>query len=267
MNTAKKVRLGKILGASSQRAVIVPIDHGLTMGPLTGIESTARIARWIGHPGVDAVLAHKGILSRLADQGALDRKGVILHLNGMSNLSDSVDDKEWLTSIETALLLGADAVSLQVNFNGRNDRANWKMLGQAVDGAARYGLPVLTMLYDKVGEEPRRLHRLKQLMRTAVELGTDALKIGMSERPELLREALEDVQSDALVFVAGGELTGDEPLLEHVSNALRAGARGVCIGRNIFVKKSPALLLERLSELVHGEPARGEREVALASVR
>ncbi|MDC0713629.1 aldolase [Stigmatella sp. ncwal1] len=267
MNAAKKIRLGKILGAKSQRAVIVPIDHGLTMGPLEGIESTGRIARWIHHPGVDAVIAHKGILSRLAAHGALDRKGVILHLNGMSNLSDSVDDKEWLTSIETALLLGADAVSLQVNFNGRNDRANWKMVGQAVDGAARYGLPVLTMLYDKVGEEPQRVRRLKQLMRTAVELGTDALKIGMGERPELLREALEDVQSDVLVFVAGGELTGDEPLLEHVSHALRAGAKGVCIGRNIFVKKNLEQFLERLSGLVHGGSARGEREIALASVR
>ncbi len=252
MSAGKKIRLGKILKQTSRRAVIVPIDHGLTLGPLPGIENTEQMGRWIRHPGVDAVIAHKGILERLGNQGALDGKGVILHLNGMSTLDIAPDNKARLTAMETAVLLGADAVSLQINFDGANDRINWEMLGQTVDAAMGFGLPVLTMLYDKVTTEnpTAKSQRTRQLLRAAVELGTDAIKIGL-DMAENASAVITEISREALIFVAGGDLEKDEHLLQSISGALAQGAAGTCIGRNVFARRDPGIFIEQLAALVH----------------
>jgi class I fructose-bisphosphate aldolase/fructose-bisphosphate aldolase/2-amino-3,7-dideoxy-D-threo-hept-6-ulosonate synthase len=176
---AKKIRWSRFLDRHSGRGIIVPIDHGLTIGPLPGLDGMAQVARWIVHPGITGVIAHKGMVERLGSRDLLRGVGVMVHLNGMTSLAPEPDRKERLTSIEAALRLGADAVSLQLNFDGTNDAHNLTQLGAVVDEAQRHGLPVLTMLYDKVacdGEE-QRTKRLRQLTRACVELGTDALKL------------------------------------------------------------------------------------------
>jgi class I fructose-bisphosphate aldolase/fructose-bisphosphate aldolase/2-amino-3,7-dideoxy-D-threo-hept-6-ulosonate synthase len=251
MNTAKKIRLGRLMRNADRRAIIVPIDHGLTLGPIAGIESVSQMAEFITHPRIDAVIAHKGILSRLAERDLLSGKGVILHVNGMSSLAETPDNKEILTGVDTALRLGADAISLQVNFTGRNDSANLRMLGKTVDEASRLGLPVLTMLYDKVESKDAEAgaRRLRQLLRAAIELGSDAIKIGFVERLEL---ALADVHEDAHVFVAGGAVASDAFVLKQIASALALGAAGACIGRNVFAKPDAGAFLEKLGKTVHG---------------
>jgi class I fructose-bisphosphate aldolase len=266
MNVAKKVRLGKILDPASRKAVIVPIDHGLTVGPLPGIETMRSTERSIAHPAVNAVIAHKGVLERLGERGALAGKGVILHVNGMSVLDGAPDDKEPLTAVEAALRLGADAVSLQVNFTGGNERANFRQLGSVADDAARLGLPLLVMLYDKAqpSEAGARLRRTKQLYRAALELGTDLLKVSPAGEPAEIAEAIASVAEDLPVFVAGGEITDDKRLLALMSHALSAGAAGACIGRNVFARPDPAPILESLAKIIHGGTLRSPALAAVA---
>src|SRR5262249_31967445 len=152
-----------------------------TSGPIPGIESIARISRWIRSRGIAGVIAHKGMVERLSERGLLHGLGVMLHLNGMSIRAAAPDTKEVVTSVETAIRLGADAVSVQVNFDGHNDSHTLRLLGSVVDDALRFGVPVLAMVYDATGPqrgEEERLERLCHFMRIATELGIDALKIG-----------------------------------------------------------------------------------------
>lgn len=253
MSTAKTLRLSRILDARSRRSLIVPIDHGMTLGPLPGIETVRAMTEWITHPAINAVIAHKGIAARLVDRGALQGKGLVIHLNGMTSLSRGADDKAMLTSVDAAARLGADGVSLQVNFTGDNDRANWEMLSRVADEAAAAGLVLTTMLYDKAPVENRTegTLRMKHLLRTAVELGSDALKIAMPKDRFDLGDVLESVHEDAMVFVAGGDLIETAPFLGQVAQALRAGARGVCVGRNIFSRPRPELVLGQLKTILN----------------
>src|SRR4051812_48782836 len=108
MTATKKIRLSRIFRSFEERSIIIPIDHGLTLGPIPGIESSRRIGRFITHPRVDALIAHKGMLARLAERNLTAGKGLILHINGMSALAENPDDKEPLTGVEAALRLGAD---------------------------------------------------------------------------------------------------------------------------------------------------------------
>ena len=253
MSTAKTIRLGRILQKTSHRSVIVPIDHGLTVGPLPGIESTHKISNWIVDPGIDAVIAHKGMITRLAERQLLHGRGVILHLNGMSSLASQPDNKEMLSGVETALHLGVDAVSLQVNFTGHNDRENLRLLGEASDQAARHRFPLFVMLYDKVVEKniKNRVARSRQLLRAAIELGADGIKIGMPETQVDVEEIFHEIHEDVLLFVAGGNVVDENHLLARIEHALSAGASGVCVGRNVFARRNVGAFLEKLSGVVH----------------
>lgn len=249
---AKKMRWSRFLNRHSNRALIVPIDHGLTMGPIPGLDRISHIQRWILHPGITGVIAHKGMIERLGARGLLQGRGLMLHVNGMTTLAQAPDTKEMLTSVERALRLGVDALSLQINFDGTNDAHNLRLLGTVVDEAERFGLPVLTMLYDKGpdAQAEQRLARLRHLMRACVELGTDALKLAAPEDLSLIPVLLEGVQEHTAVLFAGGEKCGEGELLELArSVALHAGS-GLCIGRNVFQRENAAAILTRLQEVL-----------------
>lgn len=255
--SGKKIRLARFV-ARNRPSLIVPIDHGLTMGPLAGLGSSQEIARWLTSPVIDGVIAHKGMIERLAQRDLLGRAGVMMHLNGMSLLAPRPDVKERLTSMETAVRLGADGVSVQVNFDGCNDAGNLTLLGQVTDEAARFGLPVLAMVYDKVAAPDRatELGRMRHLMRIAIEMGIDALKIGAPSDLDALDQLLEGISHDMPVFFAGGASHPDDVL----ALARRVSARGVsglCVGRSVFQHADPRGFLTQLSAALRAEQQHG----------
>src|ERR1700760_2868501 len=111
------------------------------------------------------------------------------------------------------------------------------------------------MLYDKVqtADAQVRMDRLRHLMRITLELGSDVLKIAtppaLDDIPEILDGLCEDIQ----IFFAGGELCSDEQLLEMTERAVRHGAAGLCMGRNIFQRDSADGLLTKLSSVLISE--------------
>lgn len=253
--SGKKIRLARFV-CPERPSIIVPMDHGLTMGPLAGIGSTDEIAPWIGTPVIDGVIAHKGMIERLAEKNLLSRVGVMMHLNGMSTLAPTPDTKERLTRIETAVRLGADAVSVQVNFDGSNDAQNLETLGRVVDEAGQFGLPVLAMVYDKVvsADSAAELSRARHLMRIAIELGLDALKVGPPSNLSLVGELLEGLANDIPVFFAGGGYAKPEELFALARSVTRAGGAGLCVGRNVFQHPDPrSLLIELAGVLAEAE--------------
>jgi class I fructose-bisphosphate aldolase/fructose-bisphosphate aldolase/2-amino-3,7-dideoxy-D-threo-hept-6-ulosonate synthase len=248
---AKILRLSRFFYPDRRAGVIVPIDHGLTLGPIPGIERVSRIAAWIRHPAITGIIAHKGMVERLSERGLLQGRGVMIHVNGMSSRAPEPDTKEIVTTVETAVRLGADAISVQVNFDGRADAHNLKLLGRVVDDALRYNLPVLAMVYDATAASrstEERIERQAHFMRIAVELGIDALKIGLPEKLEHVATILRYHAADTPVFFAGGERTEDSTLRTVLAEALRHGGAGLCVGRNVFQRENPAEILQGLHD-------------------
>lgn len=248
----KRLRLGRLTSGRGGSGIIVPIDHGLTLGPLRGLESLAGFRRWITHPAVTGIIAHKGVVERLGSLDLLGRLAVVVHVNGMSTLSSKPDHKERLTGVEAAVRLGADAVSIQANFDGDNDAQNLVSLGRLVDEAQALSIPVLAMVYDKVPCEDRSVacRRMRHLLRICIELGADAVKIGAPERPADLAELLYGVVEHTTVFVAGGALCEDAGVLALARAARGSGAHGLCMGRNVFQRDDPGPLLSAVSSVL-----------------
>ncbi|MBN8720480.1 MAG: hypothetical protein J0H85_13595 [Sediminibacterium magnilacihabitans] len=255
MSAGKKIRWSRFVNQESNKGIIVPIDHGLTMGPLEGINNVQRIANWIEHPAANGIIAHKGIIERLACRNLLAGKGVMVHLNGMSTLANDPTKKEWLTSIESALRLGADGVSIELLFNGENETHNMKLLGRVVDEAMIYSIPVLVMAKDmnRYEQADKRVHALRQIIRMVYELGADAIKIPQPENINEIPPLLHELSDDIAVFLAGGARCADEDIFTIASLAIRSGATGLCIGRNVFQRPELNSFLSSLHALVHSQ--------------
>ena len=59
----KRIRIDRIMNRNTKRVVIVPMDHGITMGPIKGLYDMKEIVNLVAEGGANAVLLHKGIIS------------------------------------------------------------------------------------------------------------------------------------------------------------------------------------------------------------
>lgn len=249
-DAGRKIRWSRFLNPTYHYALVVPIDHGLTMGPIEGISRMNDFRKWIDSRAITGIIAHKGLLERLAAVNCLSHLGVMVHLNGAISIDDAPDKKEMLTTVASALSLGADAVSVQVNFKRGIAAHNLKLLGSVVDEAHAYGLPVLTMVYDKTVDaaDPRYVERMRHLMRATVELGVDAIKVSAPPVINRIPELIDGIQEHTPVLFAGGSVTPDQEVLALTRAIASYGAAGICMGRNVFQRRDPASFLMDVSE-------------------
>lgn len=245
----RKTRLHSLLFSDFPLGLIVPLDHGLTSGPIDGIENTEKLSRWVGSKNISAVIGHKGLVERLIDRDMLyPATGIVVQLNGMPGIAPDCDKKIIVSNIEAALRLGADAVSIQLNFSKDNYAHNLSLLGRVVDEAHAYGVPVLTMAYDKAElfTDDERITRINHIIRIVSELGSDAIKLAppkaISDIPVILAKHCQDIQ----IYFAGGELCTEDRLCEMTSMLIAHGAYGLCIGRNVFQHPQPEELLVKI---------------------
>ena len=62
MHLGKSVRLERIFNRETKRAIIVPMDHGVSVGPMEGIIDMRKATSDMAEGGADAVLMHKGLV-------------------------------------------------------------------------------------------------------------------------------------------------------------------------------------------------------------
>lgn len=265
MDLGRKRRLLKIMDPHKP-AVIVPIDHGFSSGPIIGLESVQKIASWVNSPHISAILAHRGILERLIQAGHLgSNKAAILHLNGSPLLNDEPHFKRIVCEVSYAHHMACEAVSIDLNFKPALVGLNFELLGSVIDKAHAVALPVLVMLSDRNKDitDEVFIHNMRSYIRSAYELGVDIIKISVPVgKPAVFyKNLLGHLSEDVPIVVAGGEKTAEESLFTHLLNLRRMGARGVCVGRNVFQSPDPLGFLGKLSVLIHEEMKEAENVV------
>ena len=58
----KKIRIERILDRNSGKTVIIPVDHGVTVGPVPGLINMQETIRSVALGGANAVVMHKGLV-------------------------------------------------------------------------------------------------------------------------------------------------------------------------------------------------------------
>ena len=259
MNSGKRIRLARLFQRASGRSIIVPMDHGATMGPLDGItdlcSSVIRLQATLDL--VQGIVLHRGAMSHLDEKlMASDVPPRILHLSGGTAIDPAQGSKSLVAQVEDALQIGADAVSVQVNLGVDGEGAMLRDLGAVASACGRWSMPLLAMMYVRTkGMTSTRTEDVKLAARVAAETGADLVKVSHPGSVEAMREVVDGCFVP--VLVAGGERANDPAgVAAAVRSALDGGAAGICVGRNTFQAPSPSAMLRTLAELVHGVPQR-----------
>jgi fructose-bisphosphate aldolase/2-amino-3,7-dideoxy-D-threo-hept-6-ulosonate synthase len=247
MNQGKKHRLTRIF-EEDNRTVIVPMDHGVSVGPIKGIENMQEIVDKLLKGGADAVVVHKGIAKHIDAANA----GLIIHLSAISNLTPNSGNKVQVCTVQEAVRLGADAVSVHVNVGAEEEHKMLKVLGKVADDCDIYGMPLLAMMYPR-GPRIQNEHGAEVVAHAArlgAELGADIIKTNYTGDIESFKAVIESCP--APVIIAGGpKAKTAQEVLQTTHESLRSGSAGLSIGRNVFQHENPTLMVKALSAIVH----------------
>jgi predicted phospho-2-dehydro-3-deoxyheptonate aldolase len=254
MNSGKRKRLQRILREDG-KSVIVPMDHGVTSGPIHGLTDMQNIIDKLILGDADAVVIHKGI----AQQVNTGRMGLIIHLSASTKLGPDPNWKVQVTSVEQALRLGADGVSIHINVGAAQENLMLTKMGNIADECEAMGIPLLAMMYPR-GPQIKSEHDPEAVMHAArlgAELGADIVKTNYTGSMETFREVVRSCPVP--VIIAGGpRAKTDKEVLEMVYNSIQVGGAGVSIGRNVFQHENPTGMVKALSLIVHKKATVGE---------
>lgn len=249
----KMIRLERIRNRNSGRMVIVPMDHGVTMGPISGLTNMAKTVDDIVNGGANAIVLHKGLVTA-GHRGAGKDIGLIIHLSASTSLSPDPNAKVDVTDVTEAVRLGADAISVHVNLGADTEREMLRSLGQIARRCNDWGMPLLAMMYTRGTKikDQFDVKYVKHAARVGAELGADVVKVVYTGSPASFAEVVGGCPVP--VVIAGGEkMESDKEIFEMVAGALKAGCAGVSIGRNIFQHRRPIRIVEAISAMVHEE--------------
>ena len=247
MELGKKRRLKRIL-RDDNRTVIIPMDHGVTLGPVRGLVDLQETVNKLLRGGVDAVVLHRGVAKHV-DTG---KAGLIIHLSGITKLGPDPTNKIQVCSVEEAIRIGADAVSVHVNVGAEQEDKMLAKLGRVADECDRYGMPLLAMMYPR-GPKIQNQHAIDVVAHAArlgAELGADLVKTNYTGDAETFKEVVRSCYVP--VIIAGGpKVETVREVLQMVSDSIKAGGAGLSIGRNVFQHENPTNMVKALSAIVH----------------
>lgn len=250
MNYGTTIRLRRLFPTPGRRLFSVPLDHSVSMGPIDGLEAVGPLAETLQDAGADLLIVTKGAVREVA--GRLRPPTLLgVHLSASTSLGSSADHKVLVGTPAEAVGLGADLVSVQVNFGAAQEGAMLQDLGAAADGCRALGIPLLCMAYVKKPDGPPSAAELQHACRAAADLGADIVKTSHPGGTEALRNLVATTPVPVLLG-GGARASEDQAFLRLVRESVAAGVGGICIGRNLFQRRPLAPLARDVARLLHG---------------
>lgn len=237
-----KNRLSRII-KSDGKTVMLAVDHGYFLGPTTGLEDAEKTIKPL-LPYADALMPTRGIVR--TSVSPISETPIVLRVSGGNSILDEDLSNEGLTvSMEDAVRLNASAVALSIYVGSPNQKETLLNLTKLIDEGHRYGMPVLAVT--AVGKNMVRDSRYLALScRIAAELGAHLVKTYYCDGFEKLVKTCP-----VPLVMAGGKKLPEYEALELTYNAIRRGAAGVDMGRNIFQSEAPVAMIQAVRAIVH----------------
>lgn len=237
-----KNRLSRIIKPKDKRTLMLAVDHGYFMGPTTGLENFEIVKKIL--PYADAIMLTRGALRNYIP--AEEDIPIVLRVSG----GTSIIGKELLhegiiTSIKDAIRLNVSSLAFSIMVGSEFERDTLLGLAKIVDFGEQYSIPVVAVT--AVGKDMARDARYLALAsRIAAEFGAHIVKTYYCENFEKVVESCP-----VPIVIAGGKKVSEEEALKITYNAIKAGAAGVDMGRNIFQAENPKAMIQAIRAIVH----------------
>lgn len=244
----KQNRLSRILNPATGRGLIVAIDHGMALGPMTGIEKPGPVFEMLD-PYVDAWLMTKGVYTHVyTPRGA---KGVILRASGSATIVGPDISREGPSAtVDELVALSADGVAASAYIGSPNEHETLQHMARVAGDCARWQVPLVGVM--GVGKEIKEKSQDARFIalgaRVAAEHGADIVKTYYTAQD------FDKVTGSCPVPIAiagGPKCETDEDTLAMICGALDQGAAGIVMGRNIWQSSRPVALIQIVRDIIH----------------
>ncbi|MBI5049835.1 MAG: 3-hydroxy-5-phosphonooxypentane-2,4-dione thiolase [Nitrospirae bacterium] len=242
MDFGLKNRLSKIIPPKSGKTVMLAVDHGYFQGPTTGLKDIKKsITPLIPH--ADCLFVTRGIVRNCVDPRT--DISICLRVSGGPSILGELSNEDVIVSMEEALRLNAAGVGMSIFVGAGNEDRTISNLGRLVNEAQQYGMPVLAIT--AVGKDMARDARYIGLAcRIAAEIGAHMVKTYYCEDFHKVVEGCP-----VPIVIAGGKKLPEMEALQMTENAIKEGATGVDMGRNIFQSDNPVGMIKAVRAIVH----------------
>ncbi len=246
MDWGMKNRLSKIIRPETGRTVMLAVDHGYFLGPTTGLEEPGKTVEPL-IPYADTLMLTRGVLRSCMD--ASKNVPIVLRVSGGTSILGNLADEGTTVSMRDALRLNVSGVAMSIFVGSELERKSLLALADLINEAEEFGVPVLAVT--AVGKDMARDARYLGLAcRIAAELGAHVVKTYYCEEFEKVVK-----NCPVPIVIAGGKKIPEREAIELSYNAVKRGAVGVDMGRNIFQSEHPVAMIRTVREIVHKDLA------------
>lgn len=259
----KRNRLSRILNPDTGRGLIIAVDHGMALGPMSGLEKPAEVFEVL-EPWTDAWLMTKGIFTHVYEPHG--DKGIILRASGGATIAGPDITGEGITaSVEELLMLSADGVAFSVYIGSPNEHETLRNFSMIAEACRRWEIPLVGVTAVGKDKEKAQDSRFITLCaRVAAEHGADIVKTYYTA------EDFDKVTSGCPVPIAiagGPKCDTDEETLAMIRGALDGGAAGIVMGRNIWQSGRAVALIKAVRAMIYENISLKEATSMLHDVR
>ena len=244
--------------ARNGKVLVLAYDHGLEHGPVDfePVPESAdpeHVFELATHPAVTSLAVQKGVAEAFYPEYS-ESVTLLAKLNGASNLWMGEPDSAVNWSVEYAAEVGADVVGFTLYGGSNHEIEMAEEFRSAQETAREHDLPVVLWSYPrgqgiKNDTDPGVI---AYAARVALELGADVAKVKYPGSKAAMREVVE-MASPTKVIVSGGSKTDDRAFLERVRAVMDVGGAGLAVGRNVFQRDNPEMILDALEQIIFEE--------------
>lgn len=271
MRVSSKARMNRMF--TNGRCLDVALDHGVCNEPsfLVGLEDMPGVVDALIRAKPDAIQMAYGQADLLQLRPEKDKPALVMRID-MGNPYNAQRHRVMWSMLQNAdePVIGAlemDAACVVVNLFMLPDQP--ELFRQCVENISRvraachrYGMPLmiepLVMLPNDVRggyQVDGDAEKIITLVRLASEMGADIIKADPTENPNDFHKVVETARVP--VLVRGGGREDLKIVLSKSAAMLKAGAKGLVYGRNVYQHANPKAVVSALMALIHNE-ASGE---------
>jgi DhnA family fructose-bisphosphate aldolase class Ia len=242
MSWGYKNRLNTIL--PDGRAVMLAIDHGYFLGPISGLEKPYETVKEL-LPYTDSLYLTRGTLASTIPTN-INTPMVLRVSGGPTVVGKDLANETLVTSVKEAIRHNVAGVGVSVFVGSDYETQTVTNLAHLVTEAHDFGIPVLGITAVGKELEKRDARFLSLASRVLAEMGADIVKTYYCDD-------FDKVTSTCpvpIVIAGGPKFKTIREALEITYNAMAQGAAGVDMGRNIWQSSEPLAMMKAIHSIV-----------------
>ena len=251
----KEVRMSRLVNPKSNKMMAITVDHAISRGiaPMTGIQDIQGAIDKIVAGRPDAMTMTGPIAERCLGKHA-GKVSLLCKISSYSPVSPTQD--AVFGTVDSAIALGADAVSMGCMTLGDFQNEQFEAIGKVAQECRLKGMPLIGHVYPKGEGVPvdkrTAWENIAYCVRSACELGMDIVKTTYTGDPESMAKAISCVPSSFRVVIQGGDACKTlDDYLNMTYDAMQCGVGGVTMGRFVWDYKDVTALVIALRYIIH----------------